>query len=552
MLTTRTDFLAGTIDYPDLTTATLPATAARLYGDRHAFVFGDKALTYAEFGTQSGRFAAALRASGIGRGDIVLMHMANGIEFVVAYYGTLRSGATVSLVNPLQPAEGLHSQLLDTAARAVVTQAAQAPIALAAVAGTAAELVIVDAPGGLDPNAGASAVEFWDFTGSAAEEYTCTDLCGDDIAHVSYTGGTTGIPKGVRVLHRNVLANVAQTMMARTGHQILRRADGQFGFSEDVRPGSWEMGLGEDVGIVVSPLFHVHALVLLNSSLLSGVTSVFTGRFAPAVMLELIERHRVTAISGSPAMWHALAAHPDARTRDLSSVRVITSGAAPLDLPTAESLRAMFQSAQVGEGYGMTEATAVVTVPPMTGRYPVKDGSVGVPLFDTEVQVRALDGSGAVLAANERGTLWVHGPQVADGYLNKPEATAAQFVDGWLDTGDVGHVDEDGFVFISDRIKDMLLYKGYNVYPREIEDILVTHPGVDAAAVVGRSSPEVGEEPVGFVVPVAGSAVSEQELMEFVAARVLPYQKLRDVVFLEQLPVTATGKISKVALRGRL
>lgn len=555
MLITRTDFFAGSIDYPEVTTVRLPETAARRYGDRVAFVLGDTTLTYAEFGSRTGCFAAALHGAGIGRGDVVLIHLTNGIEFVVAYYGSLRAGATVSLVNPIQPVAGLRHQLRDTAARAVVTQAAQYENAAAAAAGTAVELTIVHRLAGASatrsPHSG-GVVDYDEFVSGAPAEYTCLDVTGDEVAHLAYTGGTTGVSKGVRVLHRNIVANLAQTMTARSGLTLVREPDGLIGFADRVREPSWDFGLGTDVSIVVSPLFHAHALIGMNTQLLAGATNVFAGRFTPAGMLELIDRHRVTAIAGSPAMWHALTAHPDAVRRDLTSVRLVTSGAAPIDLSTLAALRATFPRARVGEGYGMTEATALVTGSPMIGRYPAKDGSVGVPMFDTEVQVRALDGSGAVLGANEPGTLWVRGPQVAAGYLNRPDETAQQFVDGWLDTGDVGHIDEDGFVFISDRIKDMLIYKGYNVYPREIEEVLLTHPGVHSAAVVGRATAGVGEEPVGFVVPAPGSRVTPEELMDFVAAQVLPYKKLREVVLLDELPITPTGKIVKAALRERL
>jgi long-chain acyl-CoA synthetase len=540
---------APVLHYPDLTLAAFPSAMADLYGDKAAVVDGDTVCTYRELDQRSSAFAAALRDSGVAERDVVLLHLGNCIEFVVAYYGALRAGATVTLVNPLQPGPGLRSQIVDTAAVAAVTQPAQLDTLTEAASGTTVRTIVV---AGLPAGVGRGQFGFEEFVRGYATAPFTPKVSGDDVAHLAYTGGTTGLSKGVRVLHRNVLANVTQMIAWRAGHEVRATADGGIELRPVESLGDSGVVPGAGATVVVSPLFHAHALINMSFLLLSGATQVFAGRFEPGRMLELIETHRATYITGSPAMWHAVATHPDAVVRDTDSVRVVSSGAAPIDHVTLEALGRAFPSASVVEGYGLTEGTCLVASAPLTGSVAYKLGSVGLPVFDTEVQIRAQDDSGAVLEAGTRGKLWVRGPQVTDGYLNHPEITAQQYLDGWLDTGDIAYLDEDGYLFICDRTKDMLIYKGYNVYPRELEEILVSHPDVSSAAVVGREAGSVGQEPVAFVVPMPDVTIDPDAVSAFVAERVLPYKKVRDVVVVEQLPTSAAGKILKTKLREQL
>nr|WP_271212708.1 AMP-binding protein [Rhodococcus wratislaviensis]GLK39398.1 long-chain acyl-CoA synthetase [Rhodococcus wratislaviensis] len=540
---------APVLHYPDLTLAAFPSGMADLYGDKAAVVDGDTVCTYRELDQRSGAFAAALRDAGVTERDVVLLHLGNCIEFVVAYYGALRAGATVTLVNPLQPGPGLRSQIVDTAAVAAVTQPAQLDTLTEAASGTTVRTIVV---AGLPAGVGRGQFGFGEFVRGYATAPFTPKVSGDDVAHLAYTGGTTGLSKGVRVLHRNVLANVTQMIAWRAGHEVRATADGGIELRPVESLGDRGVVPGAGATVVVSPLFHAHALINMSFLLLCGATQVFAGRFEPGRMLELIETHRATYITGSPAMWHAVATHPDAAVRDTDSVRVVSSGAAPIDHVTLEALGRAFPSASVVEGYGLTEGTCLVASAPLTGSVAYKLGSVGLPVFDTEVQIRAQDDSGAVLEAGTRGKLWVRGPQVTDGYLNHPEITAQQYVDGWLDTGDIAYLDEDGYLFICDRTKDMLIYKGYNVYPRELEEILVSHPDVSSAAVVGREAGSVGQEPVAFVVPMPDVTIDPDAVSAFVAERVLPYKKVRDVVVVEQLPTSAAGKILKTKLREQL
>ncbi|MGN9842579.1 class I adenylate-forming enzyme family protein [Nonomuraea sp. H19] len=542
--------LPASLDYPELTVGELLTVAAELYGDRTAVVDGAERLTFAQLREHAAAFAHGVRDAGVGEGDVVLLHLSNSMWFLVGYYGALLAGATVSPANPLQPAPGLRAQLLDTGAALAVSHPAHVATLREAAAGAAVRTIVTVPPSACAPSAGhpETGTSFAEFVAGRPAAAPKTAAAPDDVAHLAYTGGTTGVPKGVRVLHRNVVANVTQMTAWRAAHLV----------TADHRlrpiPGVPEAGVrpGNAVTVLVSPLFHAHALINMNFLLLCGTTIVLTGRFSPELLLTEIERHRATYVTGSPAMWHAVLDSPGLDGRDLSAVQVISSGAAPMDPATLRALGTAFPNAMISEGYGLTEATCLVAAAPLLRSARRKTGSVGLPIFDTAVEVRPVTGEAVALGPNEAGELWVRGPQVTGGYLNQPEASAEQFAGGWLRTGDIGYVDEDGFLFIADRAKDMLIYKGYNVYPRELEDILHGHPGVAAAAVVARSVPRAGEEPVAFVVPRPGALLDPGEVMAYVAERVLPYKKIRTVHVVDALPTSAAGKVLKAELRARL
>ncbi|MEV0642957.1 AMP-binding protein [Streptomyces sp. NPDC050619] len=545
------------LDYPELTLGELCTAAAELYGDRVAVVDGEERLTFAQLHERAAAFAHGVRDAGVRDGDVVLLHLSNSAWFPVAYYGALLAGATVSPANPLQPAPALRTQLLDTGAALAVSHPAHVDTLLVAGAGSALRTVVVVPPSACAPSAehplaDDGVVTLADFTaGRAVVPPKCTAAAGG-VAHIAYTGGTTGVSKGVRVLHRNVVANVTQMTAWRAAHLVTTAEDGDLRLRPIAGLHDAALRPGNAVTVVVSPLFHAHALINMTFLLLCGTTLVLTGRFSPERLLEAIERHRATYVTGSPAMWHALLDSSELSDRDLSSVRGISSGAAPIDPATLQALETAFPAAVVSEGYGLTEGTCLVTAGPLLPSARREPGSVGLPVVDTTVEARPVIGGRAALGPNEVGELWVRGPQVTAGYLNQPEATAEQFVDGWLRTGDLGYVDEGGFVFISGRAKEMLIYKGYNVYPRELEDVLHSHPDVGAAAVVGRSVARVGQEPVAFVVPRPGAAVDPDDVMAYVAERVLPYKKVRAVHVVGTLPTTAAGKILKAELRARI
>ena len=277
-------------------------------------------------------------------------------------------------------------------------------------------------------------------------------------------------------------------------------------------------------------------------------------RFDPADYLAEAERFGVTGMGGAPPLFGAMLRHPDFATRELSTVRMITSGAAPLPVEMIQALHRRFgDDVVIAEGYGLTEATMGATIGPGARSAMRKIGTVGVPVFDTEIRI--VDPGGVDLTplqAGDPGEVCIRGPQVMTGYKDRPDDNAATLVDGWLRTGDIGVLDADGYLSIVDRKKDMLLYKGYNVYPRELEELLFARPGVVGAAVVGRPDPVAGELPVAFVVAARGVDVDGAALMAAVNAQVVPYKQLRELHLVDAIPVSAAGKVLKRELRERL
>ncbi|HEY7592275.1 MAG TPA: AMP-binding protein [Actinophytocola sp.] len=504
--------LPDSLDYPQVPAGAIIAGSARRYGDRVAFARGAESMTYAELGERAAQFAHGLLARGLSTGDRVALRMPNCLEYPVAYYGTLLAGAVFVPVNPLLPEPVAARQVADAGAVLTVT-AADVP-------GICAGQPVVPPAVDLDLET--------------------------NLAHLAYTGGTTGESKGVRLPHRNVVINSLQ--YACWGAGALPALDGEGGLVID-QVGSeaeWPTRLGTAVAINLTPWFHAMGTIAgLNALVLAGFTAHLHDRLDPAAYLADAERLRVTSIGGAPALFAALLACPDVHTRDLSSVRAISSGAAPMPLEMIKRLKALAPDATVSEGYGLTEVTMGATAGPAHRSGVRKVGTVGVPVFDTEVRI---DGASA---PGERGEVCVRGPQVMAGYHNRPDATAEVLVDGWLHTGDIGVLDEDGYLSIVDRMKDMLLYKGYNVYPRELEELLAAQSGVVVAAVVGKPDESVGELPVAFVVP-AGPSVSASALMSAVNDQVVPYKQLRDVYLVDSIPVSAAGKILKRELRSRL
>jgi long-chain acyl-CoA synthetase len=543
------------LDYPDVPVGAILLGAARRWPDRVGWIdetagAGGREMTFAEAAGRAAQFANALAARGIGRGDVVAVHAPNCIDYPVVYYGILLAGATFSPTNPLLPPDDLAFQLSDCAARAVVTWSLVAPAIAGVRERIPAELVI-----GIGTDSDVD-VELEAFLADQPTQPPVVDHdIYADLAHLAYTGGTTGRSKGVEVPYRNVVVNTLQYACWGTGS--LPAVDEQGGLVLD-QVGSeeeWPARLGTGVAINLTPWFHAMGTIGgLNLTVLTGTTAVLHLRFDPGRYLEDAERFRVTSMGGAPPIYVALLQHPDIDKRDLSSVLSIASGAAPLPVEVIEELSRRFPQARIGEGYGLTEVTMQATGNPSFLSGTRKAGTVGVPVFDTEISIRPL-GGGDALPAGERGEVCIRGPQVMRGYAHRPAATAESIdADGWFHSGDVGILDEDGYLSIVDRTKDMLLYKGYNVFPRELEEHLFAVPGVAGAAVVGRPDEDAGELPVAYVVRKAddaGAALTAEAVMAAVNGLVTPYKRLRDVVFIDAIPVSAAGKVLKRELAAR-
>jgi 4-coumarate--CoA ligase len=368
--------------------------------------------------------------------------------------------------------------------------------------------------------------------GEAEGATPLTELFGDPLAEIvqvdldapvvlPYSSGTTGLSKGVVLTHRNLVANIAQTL------------------------GPLELGEDEKI-IAVLPFFHIYGMqVLMNVGLVGGATIVTMPRFDLEQFLQLHQDHGITRTFVAPPIAVALAKHPIVDQYDLSALRQVFSGAAPLSAELALETGARLDC-EVVQGYGMTELSPVSHLTP-PGAY--KPGSVGVTAPNTELRIVDPE-SGKSLGFDDDGEVWVRGPQVMTGYLNNPEATAATIDDdGWLHTGDIGHVDEDGHLFIVDRLKELIKYKGFQVAPAELEAVLLTHPAIADAAVIGRPDDEAGEIPIAFVVLKDGQSATEEEICAFVADHVATYKQLGGVTFIDAVPKSASGKILRRVLR---
>jgi long-chain acyl-CoA synthetase len=504
--------LPETLVYPEVPAGAILIGSARRYGDRVAFAHHGAVLTYAALGERAAQFANGLLARGVTHGDRVALRMPNCLEYPVAYYGTLLAGAVFVPVNPLLPHAAAERQIADAGAKLTLTAA--------------------EVPGICE--------------GQPATPPTVDIDIYRDLAHLAYTGGTTGESKGVRLPHRNVVVNTLQYACWGTGSVPALDGAGGLVLNQVGSDEEWPTRLGTASSINLTPWFHAMGTIAgLNALLMIGYTTTLHDRLDPAAYLADAERLGITSMGGAPALFAALLHSPQINTVDLSTVRSISSGAAPMPMEMSKRLRELAPDALITEGYGLTEVTMGATGGPSFRSSVNKVGTVGVPVFDTEIRIDGAEVPG------ERGEVCIRGPQVMAGYHNRPDATAEVLVDGWLHTGDIGTLDEDGYLSIVDRLKDMLLYKGYNVYPRELEELLAAQPGVLAAAVVGKPDSSVGELPVAFVVPAAGS-VSPEELMASVNEQVVAYKRLRDVYLVDQIPVSAAGKVLKRELRSRL
>jgi long-chain acyl-CoA synthetase len=555
--------LPRSLDYPQAPVGSILRAAVRRWGDRTAFVHHDVPLTFTELGRRAAAVANGLAARGIGRGDVVAVHLPNCRQYPAVYYGVLMAGATFSPTNPLLPPAELAAQLADAGARAIVTWDQVLPNVRSALSGTPVQTVVVTgAAHVLDLDARLPGLESGqtDLADLLGDDPTDRHLDADvdpveDLAHLAYTGGTTGVSKGVELPHRNVVTNVLQSACWGSGSLPTLDAEGDVTLAQAGHEEEYRTPLGEGRGINLTPWFHAMGVIgYLNGMIMSGTTVVIHDRFDPAKYVEDAVRYRVTGIGGAPPVFVALLQVPGIETADLSSVRGISSGAAPLPVPLIERLKKLLPDATIGEGSGLTEVTMIATGNPAFRSGTRKPGTVGVPIFDTEITIRPL-GGGNPVATGERGEVCIRGPQVMRGYWHRPDATADSIdPEGWFHTGDVGILDEDGYLSIVDRTKDMLLYKGYNVFPRELEEILYRMPGVAGAAVVGRPDEDAGELPVAYVVRKAddaGTALTAEAVMTAVNEHVVHYKRLRDVVFIDAIPVSAAGKVLKRELAAR-
>ena len=499
-----------------MTLTDLFAASVRRVPDRPAIVFRDRRLTYRELEAMAGVVAGLLRGTGVAAGDRVVLMSPNVPEFGIGYLGILMAGATVVPLNPLFKAEEVRYVLEDSGAAAMVGLEASLPLLRAARAGLGRGCPILS----LDGPAGGEAGDMsFSEPAQAGLPVSAAVAAAEQVAVCLYTSGTTGRPKGALLSHANLIANV------QSFRTVLHVSE-------------------EDVFLAALPLFHAYgATVLFLEPLSVGATIVVEPRFVPEAVLRALVQHRVTLFAGVPSMYAVLAAGPRP-AGDFSSLRLCISGGAPLPVAVAEAFEAKY-GVPIYEGYGPTECAPVLTVNPPFGTR--KPGSVGPPI--PQVELRIVDDHGNALPPGAIGEIVARGPNVMQGYLNRPAETAAVLRDGWYHTGDLGRVDEDGYYFIVDRKTDLILVGGLNVYPREVELVLTGHPAVVEAAVVGVPDAIRGEAPKAFVILRNGECVAPQDLLQWCRQRLANYKVPRSIALVEDLPRTVTGKILKTAIR---
>lgn len=515
------------MDIPDKTVCDVLHERAAEFGSQPALTFYDKTITYAELAAAVNRFASSLQARGVQKGDRVAIMLPNCPQYVIAYYGILQAGAIVTQVNPMLVERELAYLLKDSGAKMIVIYEPLYP-RLAAVRGETAVKQAITVSFGAPPSVSLAEgdVTFDEFlaAGSGAVRPVSIEST-HDVAVLQYTGGTTGRSKGAMLTHRNIFANVLQCA--------------------EFFKGTFE--LGKERYLTVIPLFHVFAMTSgMNLAIYQGAENILLPRFELKEVLETIRDKQPTVFPGVPTMYVAITNTPGVEQYGISSIKTCNSGSAPMPLELMRDFESK-TGAVILEGYGLSEASPVTHCnPPFTARKP---GTVGIGMPLTEYKVVDVATGTQELPPGEVGELIIRGPQVMKGYWNMPEETAAALRDGWLYTGDLASIDEEGYVTIVDRKKDLIIAGGYNIYPREIEEVLYEHPAVKEAAAVGVPDPYRGETVKAIIVLKEGMQASEEEIIAHCRKNLAAYKVPRIVEFRAELPKTNVGKILRRALR---
>jgi len=537
------------IDYPEIPVHELLRRAAKEFGDRPAITFYGKSISYRALDAAVDRFAAGLRGIGVLPADLVSLVLPNTPHFIVAFFGVLRAGGIVVQTNPLYTPRELEGLWTDAGVETVVTlDLFWHNVSKARANAGVKRLVVCDvgeflkAPlrqlypikkrrdlkkqghWPLDIPHEAGIHRFADLARTPASPPSETRASLDDVAVLQYTGGTTGTSKGAMLTNRNLIANATQVAAW---------------FSAGSHRSEKLLG--------AIPLFHVYGLTaVMLLSVVAGIEVIlYPNPREIGAILKLINKTKPSLFPGVPTMYIAILRHPKLAKYDLRSIRACISGAAPLP----NEVRKQFEAATGGrlvEGYGLTEASPVTHCNPLNG---VVKECIGIPFPDTDAKVVDPDDPSRELAQGDVGELAVRGPQVMKGYWNKPEETRMVLRDGWLLTGDLAKMDTDGYFYIVDRKKDIILCSGYNVYPREVEEVLFMHPAIGEAAAIGVPDPYRGETVKAFVVLKAGKTATEAEVIAFCKERLAPFKVPKAVEFATALPMSLVGKVLRRQLR---
>jgi long-chain acyl-CoA synthetase len=485
--------------------------------DETCIFWGDEEVTNRQLNERVNRVANGLKSLGVGKGDVVSVYLPNCPEYFYVWFGILKLGAVFGPVNAMFKGDEIRHVLSDSGAVVAITSRLTLDTINAVRDDCPAlrEVICLEGEGpGAIPYA--SLLEH-------SDELEPVEIARDDLAAILYTSGTTGKPKGAMLSHWNCVWDTMATADSVPGE-----------------PGAGCLGL-------ILPLFHANAQITSLNQFYTGGAVVVWERFSPSDFWETVDRYRPRAFSAVPAMLSILLTAPVKEGLDISSLLFVICGAAPLPLDIFQRFEETFDL-RIIEGYGLTEGTCVSSLNPYWGIRKV--GSIGLPLRGQPMRI--VDDDMNELPPGEYGEIVIKGHNVMQGYYNNPEATAETIVNGWLRTGDMGYMDEDGYFFIVDRKKDMIIRGGENIYPREIEEVLFTHPDIAEATVIPRPDPIWGEEVMALVVPREGATLSAEEVQEFCKERLADYKIPKEVQIRQDLPKTLTGKVQKKLLREEL
>ncbi len=515
------------LDYPKLTLPQILSNNANQYSEHTSMVYSGKQWTYRELETMVNQMANLLIALGIATGDRVGIQLPNSPQFIIAYYGILTAGAVAVPINPQFCGDDLTLIINDSGMKACITSVEISALYKNFINKNLKVIVTdIKTPFGPDQNYSVSDdhLQLEQLLFTQSEQKPGSKINCNSIATLQYTGGTTGRSKGAVLTHYNLVANARQFRELFTN--VYKDGEGRF--------------------ICVIPLFHIYGLTTsMNGAVYSGSAMLLLPKFDLNDLMQLVDHYKANLFMGVPAMYGAMTMR-DTGNYDLRSIKACVSGSAPLPLAIQEKFQEI-TGGRLVEGYGLSEASPVVAVNPIYGLS--KNGSIGIPVPDTQVKIVDPQTGREITEPDLVGELVVKGPQVMQGYWNRPDETAMVLKDGWLHTGDLVKRDEDGYLYIADRLKDMIIMGGEKIYPREIEDLLYSHPAIREAAVIGVPHPLRGEVPEAYVALKAGAASSEKELRQFCAKHLAKFKVPNKINIVAELPRSSVGKVLRRLLR---
>ncbi|OIW19433.1 hypothetical protein TanjilG_09453 [Lupinus angustifolius] len=500
------------------------------FKDRPCLIDGNtgETFTYADVELTARKVAAGLNNIGIKQYDVILVLLHNCPQFVFAFLGASYRGAIVTPGNPLYTSAEVAKQAIASNAKLIITQSSCVEKVKDFARENGIKVMCIDTPPEGDY------LSFSELITSNESDIPTIEISQDDVFALPYSSGTTGKPKGVMLTHKGLVTTVAQQVDGENPNVYLH---------------------SKDVILCVLPLYHIFAI---NSALLCGLrvgaAILIMPRFEIIKVLQLVQKHKVTFAPFVPPIILAIAKNPEVERYDLSSIRMIMSGAAPLGKELVEAFSAKLPNVTLGQGYGMTEAGPVLSMSLAFAKEPfeAKSGSCGTVIRNAEMKIIDPD-TGTSLPRNKAGEICIRGNQIMKGYLNNPDATKISIDEGgWLHSGDIGYIADNGELFVVDRLKEIIKYKGYQVAPAELEDMLISHPDIFDTAVVSMKDEDGEEVPVAYVVRSNGSEILEDEIKQYISKQVVFYKRIKRVFFVDSIPKASSGKILRKELRARL